>query len=278
MLNMAERILWDEYEAAILLDALIQVLNGTISRSDAVSAVSAELRRRARRKGLKIDDVFRNENGISWQMNTMEYAFTDGKSGLYKESMNLFRSIVQLYRTDPQAYQALLREARAPIPEQKSVRDAFVSWLATQVTAKRLSKLYLTYVDIEAFCIEHGILTKKLFETTDLEEIQAVVDTVRTNRIFRFQNRKNLADMESAMQFYNRYLQHHPALNATAQQPERLGEKVLPISPPAQEEAQPVRAAAAPVSAQVVDFSDVASLADTEPIAFSYFGEVTENL
>ena len=41
MLNMAERILWDEYEAAILLDALIQVLNGTISRSDAVSAVSA---------------------------------------------------------------------------------------------------------------------------------------------------------------------------------------------------------------------------------------------
>lgn len=65
---MAERILWDEYEAAILLDALIQVLNGTISRSDAVSAVSAELRRRARRKGLKIDDVFRNENGISWQM------------------------------------------------------------------------------------------------------------------------------------------------------------------------------------------------------------------
>lgn len=274
---MAERILWDEYEAAILLDALIQVLNGTISRSDAVSAVSAELRRRARRKGLKIDDVFRNENGISWQMSAMEYNLTDGESG-HEKGSDLFRSVVQLYKTDPQAYQALLREARAPIPEQKSVRDAFVSWLATQVTAKRLSKLYLTYVDIEAFCIEHGILAKKLFETTNPEEIQAVIDTVRTNRIFRFQNRKNLADMESAMQFYNRYLQHHPALNATAQQPERLGEKVLPISPPAQEEAQPVRAAAAPVSAQVVDFSDVASLADTEPIAFSYFGEVTENL
>ncbi len=272
MLNMAERILWDEYEAAILLDALIQVRNGTISRSDAVSAVSAELRRRARRKGLKIDDVFRNENGISWQMSAMEYNLTDGESG-HEKGSDLFRSVVQLYKTDPQAYQALLREARAPIPEQRSVRDAFVSWLATQVTAKRLSKLYLTYVDIEAFCIEHGILTKKLFETTDLEEIQAVVDTVRTNRIIRFQNRKNLADMESAIQFYSRYLQHHPELNASTRQPETLGEKVLPISPPAREEAQPVRADAGRVSPQVVDFSDVASLPDSEPTSFSYFGE-----
>ena len=75
---MALRILWDRDEALILFDGLLSVLNGEQPRLRVVKAVSEELRKRALNKGIEIDDVFRNTNGISMQLQLMEYIFTDG--------------------------------------------------------------------------------------------------------------------------------------------------------------------------------------------------------
>lgn len=47
---MANRILWDKYEAAILLDALVSSYEGRISRREAIESVSSELRNRANKK------------------------------------------------------------------------------------------------------------------------------------------------------------------------------------------------------------------------------------
>ena len=44
---MPQKILWDEDEALILLDALLQVLSGALSRKNAAALVSRELRTRA---------------------------------------------------------------------------------------------------------------------------------------------------------------------------------------------------------------------------------------
>ena len=84
---MALRILWDRDEALILLDGLLSVLNGEQPRLKAVKSVSEELRKRAVDKGIEIDEVFRNTNGISMQMGVMEYIYTDGEHGLKKSSM-----------------------------------------------------------------------------------------------------------------------------------------------------------------------------------------------
>ena len=48
---MAIRILWDEYEAAILLDACLAVIDNRISRADAVIKVSEKLREKAIKNG-----------------------------------------------------------------------------------------------------------------------------------------------------------------------------------------------------------------------------------
>ena len=56
------------HEAVIMLDALITVHDGRMSRKKAIEVVSAELRARARRKGLEIDEKFRNINGITLQL------------------------------------------------------------------------------------------------------------------------------------------------------------------------------------------------------------------
>ena len=65
---MALRVPWDKYEAALLLNYCIRIEKGEISKAEAISTVSQMLRNRAIRKGYEIDDVFRNENGISMQI------------------------------------------------------------------------------------------------------------------------------------------------------------------------------------------------------------------
>lgn len=73
---MAVRILWDEYETALLLDAYFQVQGGEISRKDAVANISRCLRNRAIAKGFDIDESWRNAIGISSQMGRIEMIFS----------------------------------------------------------------------------------------------------------------------------------------------------------------------------------------------------------
>ena len=96
---MAIRILWDEYEAAILLDACLAVIDNRISRADAVIKVSEKLREKAIKNGYTIDSVFRNENGISMQMKIMTSLIQETHSGLHGAS-KLFVEIAKLYKTD----------------------------------------------------------------------------------------------------------------------------------------------------------------------------------
>lgn len=51
---MASQKSWDKTEAAILLEALIQVKEGNISRKDAIEMVSKRLRGKAKEEGIMI--------------------------------------------------------------------------------------------------------------------------------------------------------------------------------------------------------------------------------
>ena len=53
---MAQRVPWDMSEAVIMLNALISAREGRTSRKDAIEAVSSELRARAKKKGIEVED------------------------------------------------------------------------------------------------------------------------------------------------------------------------------------------------------------------------------
>ena len=65
---MALRIPWDIEEAVLMLDMLLKSIDGKLTRKEAIRQVSEKLRRRAINRGITIDDIFRNENGITFQM------------------------------------------------------------------------------------------------------------------------------------------------------------------------------------------------------------------
>lgn len=102
---------WSRYEAAILLDGYLEVLNGKLSRKDAVKRVSRDLRQIAVRQGIAIDDIYRNENGIHFQMKSMESAW-QGHT-VSKPATRLFSEVADLYKNDRHEFEIVLSEAKA---------------------------------------------------------------------------------------------------------------------------------------------------------------------
>ena len=204
---MALRIPWDIEEAVLMLDMLLKSIDGKLTRKEAIHQVSEKLRRRAVNRGIEIDEIFRNENGITFQMSALEVAYTGIKTKL-KQPSKLFVETVNLYRNHREFYEKILKEAENVV-EPKSVQDEFYSYLTKQKPTFQLSDAYLMFSDIESFCLERKILQNKLFETTDLETIKRVVQTVDSNRVFRFTYKQNLKKMSTVIHAYYTFLKSY---------------------------------------------------------------------
>ena len=204
---MALCIPWDIEEAVLMLDMLLKSIDGRLTRKEAIRQVSEKLRRRAVNRGITIDDIFRNENGITFQMSALEVAYTGRKTKL-KQPTKIFVETVNLYRNNRELYEEILKEAENVV-EPKSVQDEFCSFLSMQMPTFQLSDAYLMLSDIESFCLERKILQNKLFETTGLEAIKRVVQTVDSNRVFRFTYKQNLKKMSTVIHVYYAFLKSY---------------------------------------------------------------------
>lgn len=95
------------------------------------------------------------------------------------------------------------------MPDAESIQERFITWLSDKVSPARLSELCIAFSDIESFCIQRKILHKKLFETTELSEIRSVIETIYSNKVFRFTYKKDLSKMSSAIKYYYDFLKEH---------------------------------------------------------------------
>lgn len=225
---MALRIPWDIEEAVLMLDMLLKSIDGKLTRKEAIHQVSEKLRRRAVNRGIEIDEIFRNENGITFQMSALEVAYTGIKTKL-KQPSKLFVETVNLYRNHRELYEKILKEAENVV-EPKSVQDEFYSYLTKQKPTFQLSDAYLMFSDIESFCLERKILQNKLFETNDLDTIKRVVQTVDSNRVFRFTYKRNLKKMSIVIHAYYAFLKSYK-LDEEKQEVKSIIQDAIPSSP-----------------------------------------------
>ena len=119
---MALHIPWDVEEAVLMLDMFLEYCDGKLTRKDAIRQVSEKLRRRAVIKGIEIDDIFRNENGIAFQMSALEVAYTGIKTKLNQPS-KVFVDTVNLYKNHRKLYEKILKEAENVV-EQKNETES----------------------------------------------------------------------------------------------------------------------------------------------------------
>lgn len=195
---------WNMLEAIVLLEAFITSKDGLLSRTDAISKASSDLRKMALNQGKNIDQTFRNESGISFQMHSMESAFY-GKT-MFKPATKLFTEAARIYHEDQEEYQKLLKEARTMIDGKKTIIDDFMQYLAKKVSPSQLSELYSCYPEIEAFCMKVKVLHKPLFETTDFETIKKVQRTVEQDKIFRITHKRQFNKILTACRHYYLYI------------------------------------------------------------------------
>ena len=99
---------WNIYEAVVLLDAYLETQKKERPKSHVIKDVSVALRQMATNQGLVIDEVFRNENGISYQLQSMESAYKGVK--VYVPATRLFNEVVSIYNEDRDRFESLLFE------------------------------------------------------------------------------------------------------------------------------------------------------------------------
>lgn len=201
---MASQKAWDKTEAAILLEALIQVREGNISRKDAIEMVSKRLREKARLEGMEIDDIFRNISGITFQMHSMESAYV-GKT-LMKPATKLFSEIVLLRKEDPMEYYKLLKGNQSVIEQRGKIQDEFFEWLSDRVSASQLCELKPLYELISIFCVDRKIIKQPLLATTDLGQLTKVRDTISQNHLFKYMHKKQIGKMLVGIKHYINYV------------------------------------------------------------------------
>ena len=182
---------WTKEEAAVLLHGLLQIINCDVPRSEVIKQVSADLRKIATLRGQVIDDIYRNENGITFQLASMESAYY-GKT-IMKPATNLFVQVVDLYRNNRIEFDKVLKGALDMLENRHADHEEnFMTWLSKQVSPMQLSELYGTYREIEEFCLRVKTINSPLFSSVDFDRSKKIKNTIENNKVFRFSHRKHM--------------------------------------------------------------------------------------
>lgn len=110
------RVVWNKFEAALLVDTYEKVAKGELLRKAAIAKLSRRLRYRKIMNGIEVNEKYRNENGIQLQLSVMENILTHGEKGLASRS-RLFEEIAKLATENHEEYIELLHEAILMYPE-----------------------------------------------------------------------------------------------------------------------------------------------------------------
>lgn len=131
---------WTLHEAVILLDGYFKAAKVEQPKLNIIKHVSEDLRKMAVNNGIKIDAIYRNENGISFQLQSMESAYL-GYTIKGKPATKLFAATVELYNRDRQKYEKILKEAKAMILAEKPINECFTDRLGSkeEIAAKHIA-------------------------------------------------------------------------------------------------------------------------------------------
>ena len=113
-----KRVVWNEHEAALLVDTFEKVRDGVVSRDKAIVNLSKRLRNRMVLDGIVINEKYRNVAGMDLQLLSLERSVDS--YGCLVENNHLSHTFCKIYllsRNDREAYHAMLSDANMLYPE-----------------------------------------------------------------------------------------------------------------------------------------------------------------
>lgn len=215
--KMAKQIAFTKHEAALLLDAYLRVLSGELSRIDSVKECSRMLRLMAINSGMEIDDIYRNVNGISFQMASMESAY-QGRT-IMKPATRLFTEMVYLYKTDNKEFQKLLKEAKNMAEKDQNNEAMFMSWLSKNVSSAQLSELYMALIEIEQQAKKVRLIKGSLYDNLDPSSVKKIKANVEQSKIFKYTHKRQWSRILSALNYLLKYVKEKTSENIVVDRP-----------------------------------------------------------
>lgn len=211
---MPIRIPWDRYEVVLLFSAYERVADGSDINAEATK-LSETLRILAVRRGVTIDDTYRNINGMKMQLANVQYVFTDGKRGLSGASAKI-RQMYELYRTNPEEYQTILEEAIRLTGTPMSVEDAFFAYAKNKTTLS--PKMLAEFLEKAGdFC--H--LKQPLLGITDVKVVRTAQQKITEGKLLRFRFGKDAQAIRTVTQLYYAFVKSYQGPKETPAAPVR---------------------------------------------------------
>lgn len=201
---MALRIPWDKYETALLIEAWLNVEQGKQTRQAAIVLLSKALRERSVKHGTEIDDVFRNENGISMQLSNIQRLMLNQPDARHHNT-KIFIDMVEMYFTDRHQFDEILQVAKGGSSQMKTKEELFADWLSANVAPGRLSDYFMSIADIESFARNKQIISGSIYDITDASVTSKIINAINADRIFRFTHKKQMRNITEVAQLFHRY-------------------------------------------------------------------------
>lgn len=103
------RVKWDLEEAVTLCDLYIKSGRSLNIEKYKIEELSVALNKRAKTKGLVVDEKFRNAAGLSMQIGCIHYVASDGNEG-FSNASKIFYEAYKLFENNPLGFNAILED------------------------------------------------------------------------------------------------------------------------------------------------------------------------
>lgn len=189
---MALRIPWDKYETALLIEACVSAMNHEVSWKGAIKSISNTLRQRAVDSGAQFDEIYRNENGISFQLGIIK-SLMEGEAPEKYHTSKVFCDMVKTYYSDRELFEAILKEAKLDSSKVKSDnkkkssnKERFIQWLLGKFARPLANEYLLALKSVETFAKNDRLCGGNLsIYLSTYPSIYDVVDPSVTERILK---------------------------------------------------------------------------------------------
>ncbi|MGX8710384.1 MAG: hypothetical protein ACQGTM_09090 [bacterium] len=219
---MSRQPKWSKYEVALLIDAYLRIINKAGNRIEILQELSNNLRLIAINNDVKMDDTYRNLNGMLWQFGFMEKAFQKTGYGSHMPPI-LFQQMVGIYKNDRQQFEHILSDAKQMIAPKRASQTigkakevsvdmaekelAFAAWLDKQSRLKFPVRAVVSIMQqCTKYAVTHNISLKSFWDMDDPNEYYYAANKLLTTHLFRVTHRKAALAFDKSYVYYKEFL------------------------------------------------------------------------
>ena len=204
------RIKWDQYETALLIETFWKIEEAHEKKSELIEKLSHTLRKIAVNRGIEIDAVYRNVNGISMQLAPIAHAFFPDRPTLTTSAM--FQKMVQMYNNDRKGFNSILSEAHKlagdEMGREELITNSFRAWLESKdIKRYSVQSLIQSLESVSDYCIRRGLITIAIWNMDNPDEFIKAMYKMLAERSFNIVYRVDRPIIERAISLYKSYLE-----------------------------------------------------------------------